>query len=126
MNPLWNAVIVGGYNDDKTPFLKYIDLLGVTYGSSTLATGFGNYLAIPLLRKLIPSDPEYVNVTEAEAKKTIMDSMRVLFYRDARSAETFTLVTIKPDSIEFEKNVSVTEQSWKFAKNITGYGSKQQ
>lgn len=125
MNPLWNAVIVGGFNDDRSPFLKYIDLLGVTYGSSTLATGFGSYLAIPLLRKLIPYDKDYVNVTEEEAKKVVMDSMRVLFYRDARSAETFSLVTIKDGAVSYEKNVQVTNQSWEFAKDIRGYGSKQ-
>lgn len=125
MNPLWNAVIVGGYDDDRNPFLKYIDLLGVTYGSSTLSTGFGSYLAVPLLRQLIPADPDYVNVSEEQAKKAIMDSMRVLFYRDARSAEKFTLVTIKPEGVSFEKNVQITDQSWRFAKNIKGYGSKQ-
>lgn len=125
MNPLWNAVIVSGFDEDGSPFMKYIDLLGVTFGSSTLATGFGSYLAIPLLRKLIPYDKDYSKVTEEEAKKVIMDSMRVLFYRDARSAETFSLVSIKKDQIKFEKNVQVTEQSWEFAKDITGYGNKQ-
>jgi 20S proteasome subunit beta 7 len=126
MNPLWNAVIVGGFYEDGTPFLKYIDLLGVTYGSSTLATGFGSYLAIPLLRQLIPYDEDYSKVTVEQAKRAVMDSMRVLFYRDARSAETFTLVTVKRDGVEYEKDVQVTNQSWEFAKDIRGYGSKQQ
>ncbi|KAK6457918.1 B-type subunit of proteasome [Scheffersomyces xylosifermentans] len=133
MNPLWNAIIVGGFNDDKTPFLRYIDLLGVTYGSSTLATGFGSHLAIPLLRQLIPYDVDYVKVTEEEARKAVENSMRVLFYRDARAADKYSVVTIKkseddPSSYTFthEKDLRVQNQSWKFAKDIRGYGSKQQ
>lgn len=130
MDPLWNAIIVGGFNDDRTPFLRYVDLLGVTYGSSTLATGFGNHLAIPLLRQLIPADPDYINVLEEEARKAIMDCMRVLFYRDARSLDNFSVVTIKTDgqktTFNFDKKVQITDQSWKFAKDIHGYGSAQQ
>lgn len=130
MDPLWNAIVVGGFNDDRTPFLRYVDLLGVTYGSSTLATGFGNHLAIPLLRRLIPSDPDYVNVLEEEARNAVMDCMRVLFYRDARSLDNFSVVTIKNDGqnvdFAFDKKVQITNQSWKFAKDIRGYGSAQQ
>lgn len=126
MNPLWNAIIVGGFNDDGTPFLKYIDLLGVTYGSSALATGFGSYLAVPLLRKLIPNDPDYEFIEEEAARKVITDSMKVLFYRDARSMDKYSLVTIRKDKpLEFEKNISCDNQSWRFAENIRGYGSKQ-
>ncbi|ABN66745.1 B-type subunit of proteasome [Scheffersomyces stipitis CBS 6054] len=134
MNPLWNAIIVGGFNDDRTPFLKYIDLLGVTYGASTLATGFGSHLAVPLLRQLIPNDVDYVNVSEEQARKVVEDCMRVLFYRDARASDKFSLVTIKrsaeePDTsytFNFEKELKVENQSWRFAKDIRGYGSQQQ
>lgn len=138
MNPLWNAVIVGGFNDDKTPFLKFVDLLGVTYQSSTIATGFGSHLAIPLLRKLIPYDKDYENVEEAQAREAITNSLRVLYYRDARAADKYSLVTISvPEEasgplergdikFSFEKELKVEGQSWKFAEDIRGYGSAQQ
>lgn len=141
VDPLWNSIIVGGFNDDGTSFLRYVDLLGVTYGSSCLATGFGKHLAVPLMRQLIPSDPDYVNVTEEQAKKVIMDSMRVLFYRDARSLDKFSLVTLKgsvgaegvgaPAGVttvdyNLEKDIQVTNQSWRFAHDIKGYGSVQE
>lgn len=126
MNPLWNAIVVGGLNDDGTPFLRYVDLLGVTYGSSTIATGFGAHLAVPLLRQLIPSDPDYESITEEQARKVMLDCMRVLFYRDARSTDKFTLVTIaKGQPLRFEKNLKIEGQSWRFAKDIRGYGSAQ-
>ncbi|CUM65334.1 uncharacterized protein PRCAT00002969001 [Priceomyces carsonii] len=126
MNPLWNAIIVGGFNDDGSPFLRYIDLLGTTYGSSTISTGFGSYLAVPLLRQLIPSDPDYEKVSEEEARKSIMNCLRVLYYRDARSSDKFSLVTIKSgEPLKFEKNLKVEDQKWRFAADIRGYGSKQ-
>ena len=126
MDPLWNAVVVGGYNDDRTPFLKYVDLLGVTYASLTIATGFGGHLAIPLLRNLIPYDKDYSEVTEEQARECLAHCMRVLFYRDARSMDEYSLVTIKPLEFKHEKGVKVEDQAWRFAKDIRGYGSKQQ
>lgn len=130
MDPLWNAVVVAGFNDDRSPFLRYVDLLGVTYGASTVATGFGAHLAIPLLRQLIPADQDYVNVTEEEARAAVLNSLRVLYYRDARALDKFSLVTITQAKGEqlaykFEKEMKVADQSWRFAKDIRGYGSKQ-
>lgn len=69
-------------------FLSYVDLLGVTYSSPTLATGFGNHLAQPLMRKAVESkggDDGWKNIDQAEARKILETAMKVLFYRDARS-----------------------------------------
>jgi len=57
--------------------------MGVTYQSSTIATGFGSHLAQPILRKA--ADGKEDTLTEAEAIEIIDHCMRVLFYRDARS-----------------------------------------
>lgn len=130
MDPLWNAVIVAGFADDRTPFMRYVDLLGVTYGSLALATGFGAHLAVPLLRKLVPYDADYENVTKEQARGTIADSMRVLFYRDARSSDKYTFAVLTCEdgkvSVDFQQNLKVENQNWSFAKNLIGYGSKQQ
>jgi 20S proteasome alpha/beta subunit len=64
-------------------FLSFVDLLGTTYTASTLATGYGAYIAQPLLRKAVEGREDLI--TEEEARKILEDSMRVLFYRDARS-----------------------------------------
>jgi 20S proteasome subunit beta 7 len=64
-------------------FLAYVDLLGTTYKAATLATGYGNHIAIPLLREAVEGRQD--TLTEAEARKIMEDCMRVLFYRDARS-----------------------------------------
>lgn len=65
-------------------FLAYVDLLGTTYEDNTIATGYGAYIALPLLREVV--DKKGVeNITEEDARKILMESMKVLFYRDARS-----------------------------------------
>lgn len=129
MDPLWNAIIVAGFNDDRTPFLRYVDLLGVTYGALALSTGFGAHLAVPLLRKLVPYDEDYEKVTVDQAKEAITDCMRVLYYRDARASDKYTMAVFTFDNgkvdLRFEQNLKVENQNWKFAKNVIGYGSKQ-
>lgn len=64
-------------------FLGYVDLLGTTYHSSVIATGYGAHIAIPLLRKAVEGRED--TLTEQDAQKILDDAMRVLYYRDARS-----------------------------------------
>lgn len=103
LNPLWNSLLVGGYKDGKrwctshrfrpssdwfityARFLAYVDLLGTTYSSSTIATGYGSYIAQPLLRKAVEGNED--TLTEREAQAILEESLLVLFYRDARSLD---------------------------------------
>ena len=66
-------------------FLAYVDLLGTTYTASTIATGYGAYIALPLLRTAVEGREN--TLTEEEARKVLEDALRVLFYRDARSLD---------------------------------------
>lgn len=70
-------------------FLAYVDLLGTTYSASTIATGYGAYIAIPLLRKAVEGREN--TLTEEEARAIMEDCLRVLFYRDARSLNKVSL-----------------------------------
>lgn len=81
-NPLWNSLVVGGFKNGEH-FLGYVDLLGTTYQSSTIATGYGAFIAQPLLRKAV--EGHETTLTEEDAIKIVDDALRVLFYRDARS-----------------------------------------
>ena len=83
MKPLWNAHIVAGLDSKGESFLGYVDLKGVAYKASSVATGYGAYIAQPLLRKAI--DEKGDSITEIEARNILEDCMRVLYYRDARS-----------------------------------------
>lgn len=81
MNPLWNTMVIGGYADGES-FLGYVDMLGVAYEAPSLATGYGAYLAQPLLREILEKQPV---LSQTEARELVERCMRVLYYRDARS-----------------------------------------
>lgn len=74
-------------------FLGYVDLLGTTYTSPTLATGFGSHFAQPLLREAYEArqaagkagEREGELLSRQEAEEVLDECMKVLFYRDARS-----------------------------------------
>jgi 20S proteasome subunit beta 7 len=103
-DPFWNAILVAGVEDgvpyvspshlffqqaylSLRSFLSYVDLVGVTYTSPSIATGFGMHLAQPLLRKALDDlgpDGEKL-LEEKDARKILENAMKVLFYRDARS-----------------------------------------
>jgi len=83
MNPFWNQLIFAGYRDGQS-FLGYVDLHGTGFEDYTLATGYGNYLARPILRNRVGGRDD---ITEDEARKMLEDCMRVLFYRDARTID---------------------------------------
>lgn len=58
------------------PFLGYVDLLGTTYQSPTIATGFGLHLAQPLLRRAVEGREN--DLSEDEARAIIEQCMQVL------------------------------------------------
>mmetsp|Transcript_110848 Transcript_110848/g.238665 ORF Transcript_110848/g.238665 Transcript_110848/m.238665 type:complete len:241 (+) Transcript_110848:18-740(+) len=78
-NPLWNQLLVAGYKG--APFLGYVDLIGTSYEEDFIATGFGAYMAIPMIRDRWTPDME-----EGEARALLEDCLRVLFYRDCRAS----------------------------------------
>lgn len=124
-NPLWNMLLVAGLDDDDKPFLASADLLGTTFSSPTLATGFGAHLAQPLLRKLMPHDEDSVkDVTKEMAIDAIKQCMKVLFYRDARSLDKYSIAVVTKDGVEIKEDEKLENQSWAFADQIRGYGTQ--
>ncbi|KAJ7208002.1 proteasome endopeptidase complex beta subunit [Mycena pura] len=122
MDPLWNSLLVGGFKDGKR-FLAYVDLLGTTYASSTLATGYGAYIAQPLLRRAVEGNED--TLTKEEARKILEQSMQVLFYRDARSIDQFQIATVTAAGVHISEARKL-ETSWSFAEGIRGYGAQTQ
>ncbi|KAI8898022.1 nucleophile aminohydrolase [Globomyces pollinis-pini] len=118
-DPLWNSLVVGGFNKGKK-FLGYVDYQGTTYHSSTIATGYGSMIAQPLLRKAVEGNED--TLTEEEAIKILDDSMRVLFYRDARSLNKIQRATITASGSKITEPYSLATE-WGFADSIRGYGA---
>lgn len=125
MDPLWNAVVVAGVEPNGEPFLSTVDLKGVSYSAASLATGFGTYLAVPLLREVADLEEDVKNVTEEKAREVIDTCMKVLFYRDARSLDKYSVATITKDGVKIDKDVRPKNMNWKFAQDIKGYGATQ-
>ncbi|KAI9059379.1 proteasome endopeptidase complex beta subunit [Trametes sanguinea] len=122
MDPLWNSLLVGGFRDGKR-FLGYVDLLGTTYSAPSIATGYGAYIAIPLLRAAV--DGKEDTLTEDAARALLHECMRVLFYRDARSLDKYQLATVTAAGVRISDQIPI-ETEWRFAEGIRGYGAQTQ
>ncbi|KAJ3213711.1 Proteasome subunit beta type-7 [Dinochytrium kinnereticum] len=120
-NPLWNSLVVAGMKNGEH-FLGYVDLQGTTYHSDSIATGYGAYIAQPLLRKAMEKAGGWQNITEAEAIKLMDDAMRVLFYRDARSLDKIQRATVNSHGVSITESYKL-ETEWGFAERIRGYGA---
>ncbi|KAL5363757.1 nucleophile aminohydrolase [Aspergillus floccosus] len=123
-NPLWNHILVVGFDGEKKPFLSSADLLGTTYSAPHLATGFGAHLAIPILRRLFPEERPVEQVTKEEAVAALRECLKVLWYRDARSLDKYSLAIITEGGIEMHEDQRLEAQSWAFAETIKGYGAQ--
>ncbi|RDD40828.1 Proteasome subunit beta type-4 [Trichoplax sp. H2] len=98
INPLWNNIIVGGYDENEGSYLGYVDKLGVAYQAPTIATGYGSYIAQPLLRQSYESNNN--SFTEEQALSAIERCMRVLLYRDGRSGNQYEVAIITKDGCQ--------------------------
>ncbi|KAL7410514.1 nucleophile aminohydrolase [Mrakia frigida] len=122
MNPIWNTLLVGGVRNGER-FLGYVDLIGTTYTSSTLATGYGAYIAQPLLRKAVEGRED--TLTREEAEKILTECMKVLYYRDARALNKFQIATVTAEGVEISETRSAST-TWAFAESLRGYGAQTQ
>lgn len=111
-NPLWNQVLVAGLDDDTRPFLASADLLGTTFSAPSLATGFGAHLAQPLLRKVAPDEAAAARLTREQAVQAVKESMKVLFYRDARSLDRYSIAVVTKAGVELTEDEKLEDQSW--------------
>jgi len=117
MNPLWMSLVVGGVTKGEK-FLGCIDLKGTTYQSSTIATGFGAYIAQPIMRKAVEGKED--TLTEEEAIKIINDCLRVLFYRDARSQNKVQRAKVTDAGLEITDQY-LLDTDWSIATSIVGH-----
>lgn len=123
-NPLWNQILVAGLDGDDRPFLSSADLLGTTFSAPVLATGFGAHLAVPILRRLVEDDKDVDKIDREMAVNTVRECMKVLFYRDARSLDIYSLAVVTKDGVELMEDQRLEGQSWAFAEGIRGYGTQ--
>lgn len=107
-NPLWNQLLIAGCRHGL-PFLGYVDLIGTSYEENFISTGYGSYLAIPLIRERW--NP---NLTEMEAKTLLEDCLRVLWYRDCRASNRIQIAKATSDGVEISEPYEITH-NWETA-----------
>ncbi|KAG8227564.1 hypothetical protein J437_LFUL000664 [Ladona fulva] len=91
-DPFWNNFIVGGIQDGQ-PFLGTVDKLGTAFEDKHIATGYGAYMALPLLRDAVAAKGD-IGLTRDEAKALLVRCLEILFYRDARSFPKYHISTV--------------------------------
>lgn len=123
-NPLWNQILVAGTDNDGKPFLSSVDLLGTTFSAPTLATGFGAHLAQPILRRLAEDEKDVEGIDRDTAVNAVKECMKVLFYRDARSLDSYSIGVVTSQGIDIQDDQKLEDQSWAFADGIKGYGTQ--
>lgn len=123
-DPLWNQVLVAGFDGGSKPFLASVDLRGTTFTSPSLATGFGAMLAQPIMRRVAATEEDAARLTREEAVKVVKECMKVLFYRDARSLDRYSIAVVTKDGVELSEDEQLEQQSWAFAERIRGYGTQ--
>ncbi|XP_056367007.1 proteasome subunit beta type-4 [Oenanthe melanoleuca] len=116
INPLWNTVLIAGV-DGGDSFLGYVDMLGVAYEAPSLATGFGAYLAQPLLRAELERERL---PTREEARELLERCLRVLYYRDARSFNRYEVAVVTEKGVEME-GPQTLEANWDIAHVVRGF-----
>jgi 20S proteasome subunit beta 7 len=123
-DPLWNQILVAGVDSSAKPFLASVDLRGTTFTSPSLATGFGAMLAQPIMRRYAATEEDAARLTREQAVDVIKECMKVLFYRDARSLDRYSIAVVTKDGVELSEDEQLEKQSWAFAERIRGYGTQ--
>ncbi|CAA6657984.1 unnamed protein product [Spirodela intermedia] len=87
-NPLWNSLVLGGVKNGNK-YLGVVTMLGAHYEDNHVATGFGNHLAVPILRSEWKEGMSF-----EEAVKLLEKCLLVLLYRDRSSINKFQIAKI--------------------------------
>lgn len=118
-NPYWNQVLVAGF-DDKTQesFLGCVDLIGTSWEEDFIATGYGAYLAIPLIREKWHKD-----IDEGEARALLEECLRVLFYRDCRASNRIQIAKVNADGVLISEPYKISTQ-WETATYDSRHATK--
>mmetsp|Transcript_17115 Transcript_17115/g.32558 ORF Transcript_17115/g.32558 Transcript_17115/m.32558 type:complete len:237 (+) Transcript_17115:52-762(+) len=116
VQPFYNQVVVAGYKDGG--YLGAVDMYGSTYKENIVATGYGMYLALPLLRKGWRAD-----LTEKEARELLEKSMTVLFYRDCRAINKYNVAKVTKAGVEISKPYSLPTQ-WSYKRFVNPHLSE--
>ena len=116
MNPLWNQLLVAGFHGGA-PFLGYVDLIGTAYEENFIATGYGAYLAIPIIRERWNPEME-----EGEALALMEDCLRVMYYRDCRASDRIQIAKATAEGVLISEPYKLSSE-WETANFDARHGT---
>ena len=65
------------------------------------------------------------DVSREQAVEAVKECMKVLFYRDARSLDRYSIAVVSREGgVEMKEDEQLEGQSWAFAEQIRGYGTQ--
>uniref|UniRef100_A0A7C8ZUY5 Proteasome endopeptidase complex n=1 Tax=Opuntia streptacantha TaxID=393608 RepID=A0A7C8ZUY5_OPUST len=125
-NPLWNSLVLGGVKNGQkylgtifqvnqcmnvilTLNVLYVNMIGVHYQDNHVATGFGNHLAVPILRDEWKEDLSF-----EEGVKLLEKCMRVLLYRDRSAVNKLQIAKITEEGVSISPPYSL-KTFWEFS-----------
>jgi len=119
-NPLYNQFVVAGKKGSGDSLLAYVDHQGTYYEENYVATGFGNYLAIPLLR-----NEWSPNMTKQQATDLILKCLKLCFYRDCNAYPKYTMGCADGNTVEISAPIDLDHfwehEAW-MEKSLVGDG----
>ena len=83
-----------------------------------LATGFGGYIALPLMREKYRPDME-----EGEARALLEDCLRILFYRDCRALNRVQIAKVTKEGGVLVSDPYELDTFWDFKEFVTPKGA---
>jgi 20S proteasome subunit beta 7 len=90
-----------------------VDLYGTSFSEDYAATGYGNFLARPLIRERWRAD-----MSEAEARTLLEDCMRVLWYRDCRALNKIQIAKVTAAGVAVSPPCATSAQ-WTYASFVS-------
>ena len=127
--------------EDDVPFLGTIDKLGTAFMDKQIATGmsmvrqwfpphdnlslyccsgYGSYLAIPIMRKAVEDAEASGGLTQDQAVQLLKKCLEVLYYRDAHSGTKYTIGIITSAGVTIDGPFNI-ESNWEVAAMVKGY-----
>jgi len=97
----------------------------ILHPSILIPRGYAKYIALPLLRAFYASkNDDLTQITKQEALDLAKKCMEVLYYRDARSLNKFTIgIVSKTSGIEILRDQKC-ETDWSVGMKVRGYGAQ--
>jgi len=124
-NPLYNQFVVAGRKgtgDNSKPLLAFVDHQGTYFEENYLATGFGSYLAIPLLRN--EWNPQ---MTKEQARDLAIKCLKICFYRDCNAYCKYTIGCCDGNTVDISDPIELDHfwehEAW-MEKSLTGTGRR--